>query len=161
MPSLWPPSALEPNSEMMRPCTGQRKLLPDIGSGCGSCSVLVPEAFAVAIAVLVSGVLGSAGLDSAVLVGEPPPITSSDAAIVGFAALALSSDTDCVGAGEGSDGLLASATSGAGVSCFALGMIRVWLIWSRSARVSLFAAINSFSVILNLLAMPRGVSPLC
>jgi len=62
----------------------------------------------------------------------------------------------------GGDLHLASISGGTDiVSCFALGMIRVWLIWSRSARVSLFAAISSFSVILNLLAMPRGVSPLC
>src|SRR4029077_4113667 len=58
MPSLWPPSGLVLNSERMRPCTGQRKLLPDMGSGAGSCWVLATCGFCPPMTL---GALASAG----------------------------------------------------------------------------------------------------
>src|SRR5262249_18704099 len=63
MPSLWPPSGLVPKPETMRPFTGQRKLLPDMGSGVGSCSL-----------VATCGVLGVLGP------GALGPVVSFDAA---------------------------------------------------------------------------------
>src|SRR5262249_17834261 len=63
MPSLWPPSGLVPKPETTRPFTGQRKLLPDMGSGAGSCSLVATCS--------VLGVLGP---------GPLGPVVSFDAA---------------------------------------------------------------------------------
>src|SRR5690348_6078743 len=63
MPSLWPPSTSVPKPETTRPFTGQRKLLPDMGSGAGSCSF-----------VATCGVLGVLGP------GALGPVVSFDAA---------------------------------------------------------------------------------
>src|ERR1044071_7141633 len=68
MPSLWPPSGLVPNTETMRPFTGQRKLLPDMGSGVGSCSLVATR-----------GVLGPCAVGDGVL----GPVVSFDAATGG------------------------------------------------------------------------------
>ena len=68
----------------MRPCTGQRKLLPDIGSGCGNCPTLA------------TWVLGG--------VTPPPPMTSLDAAI-GAGSAGFGAGAACAAAGvAGADG---------------------------------------------------------
>ena len=130
MPSLWPPSGFVPKPEMTRPLTGQRKLLPVIGSGLGSWVLLATRC------------------------GSPPVISGAASAVL----CALPGSGAAPGAGivvvftlRTPDGAVSAwATDGAAVPA---GMMSFWPIWSASARTS-FRARMAFSLAPSFSAMP-------
>src|SRR5918994_3968465 len=124
MPSLWPPSGRVPNWAMTRPLTGQRKLLPDIGSGAGNCSTLARRGLPWPV---ISGdaATSSVPLDGFLAAGLAPPSASvssaSDVAPGGRMVVVLTTRAAVSPWADGVAGLLGAAGSGSSAATFGAG----------------------------------------